>query len=197
MKKVLLLLFLGLSALSYSQSPKKSKIPDWSGNIKQQFDEVYIKSGKYQDYKVIKAFWFQKLKKHTLDSMLSLQKNIVENKKEIEKLNSEIVALKSDIDKKTQTIKGLEGQKDNIELFGVQMNKTSYNILLWSIIGVLAFLLVFFIFRFINNNKVTKDTLESFKDLSDEYQAFRSRSLEREQALQRKLINEINKNNAS
>ncbi len=198
MKKMLLILLLFLSQIGFTQNvAKKSKVPDWSGSVGEQFKEVYTKAGKYQEYKVIKAYWFQKLKKNTLDSLSSLRTNISNLNAEITKLNQQIDGLKADINAKNDNINALKDQKDNINLFGIKMAKSNYNILLWSIISVLFLLLIFFIYRFIDNNKITKETLENYKELSNEYQTFRSRSLEREQALQRKLLDEVNRNSTS
>ena len=196
MKKIFLLfLIISLHNIN-AQEAKKSKIPDWMGNIEQQFKDVYSKSGKYQEYKVIKATWYNKLRKNVTDTLSGLNKQIYSQNKKINALQKEIKTLNNKISDREVTISELKKQKDSIRFFGMDVSKATYNMILWLIIAALAIGLVFFIYRFINSNAVTKETLEKYKELSDEYQGFRTRSLEREQSLKRQLIDEMNKHNS-
>ncbi len=197
MKKYIFLLSFLVVNFLWSQNVKKNKVPEWNGSIKRQFEEVFNKSGKYQDYKVIKSYWFVKLKKNTLDSIGVLQKEIKDLNLEIDKFEKQIDELKNDIAKRDTEIQKLNGQKDRISFLGFQMSKPAYNILVWSLIGILFLLLLFFIYRFYQSNQITKETLENYKNLSDEYESFRTQSLERVQALQRKLLDATNNQSAN
>ncbi len=196
MKKIFLVFFVLFLQHVTAQENQKTKSPDWNTSIEQQFKEVYTKSGKYQEYKVIKTSWFNRLRKHVNDSISSLKKQMASQEKTTRDLQNEIENLNNKIAEKDATIKALKKEKDSIQLFGMDIKKSSYNFLLWFIIAVLALALAFFIYRFLNSHAVTKETLEKYQELSDEYQAFRTRSLEREQSLKRKLIDEINKHNS-
>ena len=81
-------------------------------------------------------------------------------------------------------------------LFGLQMSKTSYNILMWSIIGGLFALLVVFILRFKSSNSATKEARQKLDETETEYEDHRRVALEREQKVRRQLQDEINKNKA-
>ena len=78
-------------------------------------------------------------------------------------------------------------------LFGLQMSKTNYNVLLWSIIGILLVLLVFFIYKFKNSNSVTREAKKSLVETEEEFEDHRRVALEREQKVRRQLQDEINK----
>ncbi len=196
MRKIFLfILLVSLQSLT-AQEKTKSKLPDWNGSIEQQFKEVYSKSGKYQEYKVIKAVWYNRLRKNVSDTLSGLKKEIRKQNKKIENLQKEIASLNKDINERDTSIEDLKKQKDSIRLLGVDIKKGTYNTILWLIIIALATALVFFIYRFINSNAITKETLEKYNELSEEYQGFRTRSLEREQSLKRQLIDEINKHNS-
>ena len=198
MKKFTLffLFFIFLSG-AFCQPVKKKKVPEWNGNIKSQFEEVFNKSGKYQDYKVIKSYWFTKLKKNTLDTLALREKEIKNLKAEIQRLNKKINELEYDIVQDKGTIDKLNNKVDNINLFGIGLSKKTYNLILWGIISILLILLLFFIFKFRNSNAITKETLANYKDLSDEYESYRTQSLERVQALQRKLLDATNNQSAN
>ena len=80
-----------------------------------------------------------------------------------------------------------------MSLFGIQMSKTSYNILMWSIIaGLLTFLLVF-IYKFKNSNSITKSAKIALAEVETEFEEHRRVALEREQKVRRQLQDEINK----
>jgi hypothetical protein len=196
MKRLLFILLIFSLSNLYSQEKTKSKLPDWNGSIEQQFKEVYSKSGKYQEYKVIKASWFNRLRKNVNDSILYLKNQIVSQQKSINKLEENINSLKDQISVRDKKIKDLEKEKDSIRFLGADISKSTYNLILWFIIAFLTVGLVFFVYRFMNSNAITKETLEKYNDLSSEYQHFRTRSLEREQSLKRQLIDEINKHNS-
>ena len=80
-----------------------------------------------------------------------------------------------------------------MSLFGLQMSKTGYNLLMWSIIGALLILLVFFIYKFNNSNIVTKQAKLSLSEMEEEFEEHRKVALEREQKVRRQLQDEINK----
>ena len=85
-------------------------------------------------------------------------------------------------------------REDGISLFGILLKKSTYNALLWTIIGLLFLLLMVFISRFRSSNKITRAAKEKLAETEMEFEGFRQRSLEREQQIRRKLQDEINKN---
>ncbi len=196
MRKIFLLLLLVSFYSLIAQEKTKSKLPDWKGSIEQQFNEVYSKSGRYQEYKVIKSVWYNRLRKNVSDTLSGLKKEISKQNKTIQNLQNEIASLNKNIKERDKTIDDLKKQKDSIRFLGMNIKKGTYNMILWFIIIVLSIALFFFIYRFINSNAITKETLEKYNELSEEYQGFRTRSLEREQSLKRQLIDEINKHNS-
>ena len=78
-------------------------------------------------------------------------------------------------------------------MFGTQLNKTTYSIILWFIITVLALFLIFFVFKFSKSHILTKEAQENLNDIEQEFDNHRKKSIEREQKLRRQLQDEINK----
>lgn len=64
---------------------------------------------------------------------------------------------------------------------------------MWSIIGGLFVLLLFFIYKFKNSNAVTKQAKKSLEETEEEFEEHRKIALEREQKVRRQLQDEINK----
>ncbi len=163
------------------------------GSIDNQFEYVIQKSNDYQDYKVVKKTWLYTLKSHTIDSLKAIQKNLVDTQAIVNNQATEITSLKSNLSETKSTLTDTNEEKDNMALFGLQMSKSNYNVLMWSIIGALFALLLFFIYKFRNSNSVTKLAKVSLVETEEEFEEHRRTALEREQKVRRQLQDEINK----
>ncbi|MGR7811774.1 tRNA (guanine-N1)-methyltransferase [Lacinutrix undariae] len=163
------------------------------GSINNQFDYVITKSNNYQDYKVVKKTWLSTLKSHTLDSLKAIHKTLDDTQIIVDTQAKEILELKKNLANTKSTLNETNIEKDNILLFGMQMSKGSYNVLLWSIIGGLFVLLLLFIYKFKNSNSITKQANKTLSETEEEFEEHRRNALEREQKVRRQLQDEINK----
>lgn len=164
-----------------------------SGTIENQFDYVINKSNRYQDYKVVKQAWLNRLKRVVNDSLNVIRKELADTKTTLSQKEGEIATLTNSLNTTKENVVNLNEEKDSIRFFGVLTSKPLYNTILWSIIGFLLFFLLIYMYRFNQSNKITKDSNEKFDELDKEFEDHRQRSLEREQQLRRKLQDEINK----
>ncbi|MDO6759079.1 tRNA (guanine-N1)-methyltransferase [Tamlana sp. 2_MG-2023] len=164
-----------------------------SGTIDSQFEFVIQKSNKYQDYKVVKKTWLYTLKAHTLDSLNAVRKDLVATQNVVSTQEGEISSLKEKLNSTQTDLDQTNIEKDNMSLFGLQLGKANYNILMWSIIGALLAFLLFFIYKFNNSNAVTKEANKNLADIEEEFEEHRRSALEREQKVRRQLQDELNK----
>ncbi len=196
-KLAIVLLFLLSISLSFAQVQPEEKLSLNKSTINNQFEYVITKSNRYQEYKVVKKTWLYALKAHTLDSLKAVKKQLSDTKILVDNQDKEIQVLKTNLTDTNSTLNQTNLEKDSMSLFGMLMSKTSYNVLMWSIIaGLLAFLLLF-IYKFKNSNAVTKDAQFSLAETEEEFDEHRKRALEREQKVMRRLQDEINKQKAS
>jgi uncharacterized integral membrane protein len=189
------LIFLMATSMTYSQedqnnTPKPSLD---NGTIESQFDYLYRKSSSYQEYKVVKQTFYYKIKKNVLDSLKVLKNELASTKQVVAAQEIEVNELKDDLKTTNDNLTGVTKEKDNIKLLGISLTKASYNTILWSIITGLVLFLLFFIFKFKNSNTVTKQANKSLAEIEEEFFAFKTVSLEREQKVRRELQDEINK----
>lgn len=192
-KLITLLLFMFIINLVFTQNQTEEKLSLNSGTIDNQFEYVITKSNRYQDYKVVKKTWLYALKAHTLDSLKAVKKQLDDTKLTVESQNKEVQDLKTNLDDTKSTLNQTNLEKDSMSLFGMQMSKSRYNVLIWSIIGTLFALLLFFIFKYKNSNAVTHRAKLSLVETEEEFEEHRKRALEREQKVMRRLQDEINK----
>jgi len=179
-----------------------SKLSLDSGSIESQFEYLTKKSNGWKDergqrYEVIRIQWIEKIKKNTLDSLKAVRKNLNDTKVVVTKQDNEISKLKTSLSSTQDTLDQTNSQKDNISLFGIQMSKSSYNGLMWSIIGVLSALMLFFMYKFKSSNSVTREAKKSLAEIEEEFEGHRRNALEREQKVRRQLQDEINKHKNS
>lgn len=186
-------LFFALSNAQQTPTEEEDTLSLTEGTIDNQFEYVIQKSYNYQEYKNVKKTWLYQLKAHTLDSLKAIQDDLTTTQNTVDSLAQQITVLKSNLAETKSTLDDTNEEKDNMALFGLQMSKNNYNVLLWSIIGALFALLLFFIYRFRNSNAVTKLAKKSLMETEEEFEDHRRTALEREQKVRRQLQDEINK----
>jgi len=189
----ILLFFTAFTAVAQQDVNSETKGSLNGGSIESQFEFLYKKSGRYQDYRVIKINQLIKFRNNVYDTLkldrkkyLNSQNIITNQKSEIDSLNSKLIAINNDLTEVTK-------EKDSIHLFGMQLSKAGYNSLLWSIIVALSVLLALFITRFKRSNAITAEAKSDKAEIENEYEEHKRRALEREQKIRRELQDELNK----
>ena len=192
MKSLFLILFLlFIQYTSFSQENNNVVIEDKT--LEGQFDKINRISTSYQTYKVISKDKFQELKNNVLDSIKASNKDLKEQKVFLKNERDNVAKLNAELNKTKEDLKKAQEKENSISLFGFQISKVTYNLILWLIIISLALALAFFVFKFSKSNILTKKAKEDLEDVEQEFEVQRKKSLEREQKLRRQLQDEINK----
>ncbi|WP_299890492.1 tRNA (guanine-N1)-methyltransferase [uncultured Lacinutrix sp.] len=205
-KATLLLLLTIFSFELQAQTNTKTEVEDKlsldSGSISSQFEYITKKSTNWRDergqnYEVVRINWIAKLRGNTLDSLKAVRKTLNETKAVVTQQEQEISKLKTSLTTTQGTLDKTNTEKDSMALFGIQMSKGGYNGLMWSIIGGLLAIALFFMYRFKNSNSVTKQAKLALAETENEFEEHRRVALEREQKVRRQLQDEINKHKNS
>ncbi|WP_378187191.1 tRNA (guanine-N1)-methyltransferase [Aquimarina sp. W85] len=196
--KYLLVLILSISFFqdSFAQEEQEDMSADQAlkqANIEKQFSTVIKKSGRYQEYKVVKRVWIDQLKTNTLDTLKSLENRLTTSNQRISDQESKINELQQNLSATNQNLVSITEEKDTMNFLGVNMTKASYKTMMWAIVAVILALLGFFIFKFKNSNAVTLEAKKNLAETEAEFEDHRRRALEREQKVMRKLQDELNK----
>ncbi|HLT53328.1 MAG TPA: hypothetical protein VKZ97_05545 [Flavobacteriaceae bacterium] len=193
MKSVFFLFFLALPVLVFAQEAEEDKLSLNEGTLDNQFEYVIQKSNNYEEYKVVKKTWLYALKAHTMDSLKSMHEEYAKTLAVVDSQAKEITDLKTKLTTTKDTLDKTNTEKDSMSLFGIQMSKTGYNALMWTIIAILLGGLLLFIFKFKNSNTLTRQAQKSLAETELEFEEHRRVALEREQKVRRQLQDEINK----
>lgn len=195
---ILLCLF---SLLAYGQNTndvQENELSLDSSSINDQFEYVLKKSGNFrgtngQMYEAVKLSMLLTLKAHTVDSLKTVHKELSDTQAIVQNQTAEISNLKERLLTTQNDLDKTNAEKNSMALFGLQMSKTGYNVLMWSIIAGLMALLIFFIYKFRSSNTITRKAKLALSEIEDEFEEHRKTALEREQKVRRQLQDEINK----
>lgn len=189
MKPLLLALTIFLSCVSVFAQDTIVK----PKNLENLFDEIYRTSSSYQKYKVISKARFQNLKLQVVDS-ISKYNTLILEKESLLKTEKQNLKTAKEQESKTQlALNDALKKENNISIFGMQLSKTNYSLLLWSLILALLFSLCYFIYKFNNSHVITKEAKKHLMEVELEFELHRKKTLASEQKLRRKLQDEINK----
>jgi|TARA_R110002126_G_scaffold39767_1_gene117555 hypothetical protein len=191
---IIFILFISLSFSVLSQEPEEV---EKDTSIQGQFDEIYRISTTYQVYKVINKDKYQVLKRNVLDSIKKLETQITEKENQLRTERENIKKTKGLLAKTQADLVASNKKENSISLFGIELSKIKYNLLLWSIIIISLLGLFYFIFKFFRSNTLTKEAQNNLLDVEQEFEEHRKKSLEREQKLRRQLQDEINRTRSS
>jgi hypothetical protein len=187
-------LMFGLIMLSFTGNGQTT-MPEMlvKGSMKEQMNYIQEKTRIYQDYRAIREDMFQKIKGNALDSLNaakteinSLKMSARERNITIDSLNASIETVRTDLDKMTKT-------KNSIRLLGMEINKVAYNAILWTIIAVLAGLLIIGFLAFRRNRTVTVHTKREIEELKKEFEAYRKAAREAREKMSMSHFNELKK----
>ncbi len=199
-KRILTSLFilLCISTTLTAQTPvKKAKLVnpfENQGTINSRFNYLYKTSTNYQEYKVISRKAFVALQKNVKDSLVSLKKEITTQTQKNKEQESKINSLNTTLEKANNELSNANTNRDSISVLGIQLYKKNYNLIVLLIIITLAVIASFFIFKFKNSHVLTAEAKKLLSETQNEFEIFQKKSLERQQVINRKLQDEINKN---
>ena len=197
---LLVVLFLNFTTLNAQTNPVDENGTQTinEGSVNDQFEFLLRKSGNFrgtngQMYEAVSRNMLLNLQSNTTDSLKTIQSKLDNTRATVTTQQTEINDLKSNLGSTQSTLDATNLEKNNMSLLGMSMSKTSYNILMWSVIAGLLVLLIIFIIKFKSSNAITKAANKSLKEIDEEFEEHRRTALEREQKVRRQLQDEINK----
>lgn len=144
-------------------------------------------------YKMVAGYRLDQLWKSVSDTLRkekaekkNIQQKLTEQEKTISYLKTEISGKEASLTENTNKV-------NEIRFLGIPFEKGTYNIIVWSVIGILAIALIIVIARSAKNVTEAKHRTQLYNEVAEEYQAFKAKSVEKERKLARELQDERNK----
>ncbi|MGB3773878.1 MAG: hypothetical protein WA951_01355 [Leeuwenhoekiella sp.] len=161
--------------------------------INQQFEDLKESSNNYQEYKVVKRATLDRLQSNTRDTLSAIKAKVSTFDDQLENRDTKINTLNASLEETKNTLEETRANVASISFLGIQMSKSGYKTLMWTIVALLALALAFFIIRYRGSNAHTVAARKKLSEVEYEYDDFRKKSLEKEQRLGRQLQDERNK----
>jgi hypothetical protein len=164
--------FTGITAIGQTGMPNELT----TGTIKEQINYIQEHTRIYENYRAIREDMFRKINGNFQDTLQAEKSRINELKQLTSDLNNKTDSLNALLDTTRINLEEVTTTKNKIRVLGVEMKKGTYNTIMWTVLGSLAFILVigFLIFR--RNLVVLLRTEKDLKELKDEFAAYRQSS---------------------
>ena len=161
--------------------------------IQDEFSALIQESNNYQGYKVVDYDKLIELRNTTRNYITELKEEIIVQKNTVDQQNDEIQKLKSDLEATQEDFNRVSEEKDALMFLGMPFSKGGYKAMMWGIVGVLIVLLLIIFFRYKSSHAATRDAQQKLSETEKEFDAYRTKALEKEQRLGRMLQDEKNK----
>ena len=157
-----------------------------------QYEALLKHSWMQQGYKVINPSKLTTLWRSVNDSLNNSKKQLAEAKRKLDEQSRQIAQLK---DKTTGTSNAQQGSAvsvNQLEFLGMDVDVSTYNLIVWGIIGILGLGLAGVLFTFTKNSLDAKQHRQQYEEISAEYQTYKTKAKEKELKLARELQTERN-----
>ena len=153
----------------------QTTLPDelTKNSIRDQINYIDEHTRIYENFRAIREDMYQKVNRNIRDS-LTLNRNRITG------LNNQISALRfrndsilTHLETTKQSLEEVTSTKNHIKVIGMQVNKSVYNTLMFSIVAGLIFLLAIGFLVFKRNVITNSSTKKELKDLKEEFEVYR------------------------
>lgn len=191
-RSIIILVMLMMAAL---KGNCQTTMPDVlnKNTLKEQMNYIEKSTRIYENYRAIREDIFQKMKVNVSDSLSEAFNKIAGLNNMTSTLNHTIDSLNSSLETTKIRLEEITRTKNSISILGLDVNKITYNTIMWIIIAGLAGLLVMGFLAFKRNHIVTINTRKELSEMKNEFEAYRKASREAREKMSMDHFNEIKK----
>jgi hypothetical protein len=160
-------------------------------SLKEQLNYLEEHTRIYDSYRAIREDMFQKLKVNISDTLSSANRKIAGLNKTKSALNLTIDSLRSNLESTRTSLEEMTKTKNSISVIGLEINKLTYNKIMWTILAGLVAVLVIGFLAFKRNLISIFNTKKEYQELKDEFETYRKSSREAREKLTMDHFNEI------
>jgi peptidoglycan hydrolase CwlO-like protein len=173
----------------------QSAMPDVliKNSLKEQLNFIEEHTKIYENYRAIREDMFQKLRGNVSDTLWAANSKIAGLNKTGSTLNYTIDSLSNTLETLKTSLKEITRTKNSISVIGLEVNKFTYNKIMWTILAGLVAILLFGFLVFKRNLSVIFNTKKEFQELKNEFEAYRKTSREAREKLTMDHFNELKK----
>ena len=131
--------------------------------------------------------------KSVMDSLNTEKRKFRDAQSRLQIQNKTITDLQGNVTTKDQTLTEAQARVNEVNLLGIPMPKTTYNIIMWGLVLILGISLITVIYLSASNRNEAAYRIKLYEDLDEEFKAYKVKANEKEKKLARELQTERNK----
>lgn len=165
--------------------------------VEGQFDHLFQRSNRFEEYKVMRMSAYEALKQNALDSMKVYTDQVSQLQQEIKNLNNKISEQGVENQNLTQELEDTRKIQDSMSFLGIAVSKQAYNSIMWGLVLCLLALSAILFSLFRRGHSVVRATKKRLDEIQDDLENHRKNALQREQKLARELMDVKLKNKST
>lgn len=191
--KLLVALLMTICAGSVLAQPASDVLKNDSQSLRERFVLLKSRSQNYQQYKVINESVLDGWWKIVTDSIQAKQQLVHQTKAEVLRLQSELNQSKETLKQKEASMSEVEYASTHINVLGINFDKSVFTVFVGVIVLMLGVAIAFLVYslRMARQNMKTKSDLA--ESITNEYEDYKRKAMEKQTKLSRELQNERNK----
>jgi hypothetical protein len=163
------------------------------GTISKQLNYLDEHTRIYENYRAIREDIFRLISKNTLDTLNNAKSSINKLILQTTTLNNRIDSLKKSLEAANNELKVKTRTKNSISVLGMEVNKKAYNSFMWTLLAVMAFLLIAGFLTFRQNRIITLRTKKDLNELKEEFEEYHKKTRLDREKMTMDHFNEIKK----
>jgi predicted nucleic acid-binding Zn-ribbon protein len=136
---------------------------------------------------------FRIISRNTLDTLTKARTRISQLTMQTAILDSRIDSLNKSLEASSDKLTKATHTKNSIRILGMEVNKVTYNTIMWTVLTVLLLLLISGYLSFRRNRVITARTKKDLEDLKEEFEGYRQKVRVEREKTNLEHFNEIKK----
>jgi hypothetical protein len=184
-----------LTVILFQVTGQTTTMPDvlLKNSVKEQLKYLEERTKIYENYRAIREDMFQKVISNVTDTLSKANGSIIMLKGSVSVLNETIDSLRTGLATTKADLAEVTRTKNSIRILGMEVNKTTYNSIMWLIIAGLAACLVIGFLLFKANLVSVHHMKKELGETKEEFEAYRKSSREAREKMSMEHFNELKK----
>jgi len=163
------------------------------GSISEQINFINERTRIYENFRAIREDMFQKVSMNFTDSLSGAKNKITGLNNLASALNHSNDSLKEVLETTRRSLGDITATKNSISVLGMEINKSTYNTVMWIIVAGLVTILAIGFLAFKRNMIVNIRTAKELKELKEEFDAYRQSTRIAREKMSMDHFNELKK----